>query len=165
MIRSADVARCTAELRSLQRRRVWSLKGMLSFACLCDDLVDDRDVALIDTCTTAFQMLDHELVIALALLREYLSAVTTKEVCFRRAWIGCALVACKVHDDHETAFYDSGSELLDATRGYLWSCEVHVLMALQWKLPLTSPKYAFAYSQLTATPSADFRDFFREVFC
>lgn len=163
MIQSADVARCAVELMSLHRRQVWSLTGLLSFACLCDDLVRDEDVALISTCISAFQMLDHELVIALALLREYLRAVPSDQVCFRRAWIGCALVACKVHDDHETAFYDSGVALLHTTRGYLWRCELNVLIALRWKLPLTSSEYAFAYSQLKANPSSDFLNFFRGV--
>jgi hypothetical protein len=163
MIQSADVARCATELRSLHRRQVWSWRGLLAFACLCDDLVRDEDVALIGACTSAFHMLDHELVIALALLREYMRAVPPEQVCFRRAWIGCALVACKVHDDHETAFYDSGVALLHTTRGYLWRCELNVLMALRWKLPLASSEYAFAYSQLKAKPSADFWNFFRGV--
>lgn len=163
MIRAWDVARCAAELRNLYRRRVWTLQSLVAFACLCDDSVRDEDVSLISTCISAFHMLDHELVIALALLRAYLRAVPPEEVCFRRAWIGCSLVACKVHDDHETAFYDSGVALLHTTRGYLWRCELSVLMALRWKLPLTSSEYAFAYSQLKANPSADFLNFFRSV--
>lgn len=149
MIKSKAVARCLTELREYHGYDDWSCKTIFLILCFCEDIRDD-DLTLIMKSIDAFEMGDQELVIAVAILAKYMSVVEVPAVCIREAWIGCVIVACKLHTDDEICFFNERAcAIFSTTSSFFSSAELRVLTALRWNLPIDDSIYLSVYRVLT----------------